>query len=192
MMDINSVVASAQCSIEKKDLEVALRIIQPKAPKIVCEIGMWKGLSAEVWIKAFDPVALVTIEKDKQLDGTVIATHDRYHYLFETDSNLESTRDKVKELLPEPIDFLFIDAGHNYNEARRDWELYSPLMSPTGIVAFHDVKYIQTNCQVNVLWEQLKRKYYYVEINIGTGSTGFGILFMDSPELSVANKSWNI
>jgi predicted O-methyltransferase YrrM len=37
-----------------------------------------------------------------------------------------------------PIDFLFIDGDHTYEMVRRDWEEWSPHVTPEGHVAFHD------------------------------------------------------
>lgn len=37
-----------------------------------------------------------------------------------------------------PIDLLFIDGDHSYEGVRRDWDLFSPFVSPFGIVLFHD------------------------------------------------------
>lgn len=36
------------------------------------------------------------------------------------------------------IDYLHIDAGHSYENVKEDFELYSQLMSPTGIISVHD------------------------------------------------------
>ncbi len=37
-----------------------------------------------------------------------------------------------------PVDFVFIDGDHSYNGLRDDWESWSELVSPGGIVALHD------------------------------------------------------
>lgn len=37
-----------------------------------------------------------------------------------------------------PVDFLFIDGDHSYEGLRADWESWSPLLAPSGIVALHD------------------------------------------------------
>jgi predicted O-methyltransferase YrrM len=34
---------------------------------------------------------------------------------------------------------LFIDGDHSYEGVRRDWELYSPLVRPGGLIALHDI-----------------------------------------------------
>jgi predicted O-methyltransferase YrrM len=37
-----------------------------------------------------------------------------------------------------PIDLLFLDGGHAYEDVKRDWDLFSPFVVPTGLVLFHD------------------------------------------------------
>ena len=36
------------------------------------------------------------------------------------------------------IDYLHIDAGHSYENVKEDFELYTKLLSPNGIVSIHD------------------------------------------------------
>ena len=36
------------------------------------------------------------------------------------------------------IDYLHIDAGHTYEDVKLDFELYSKLLSPHGIISIHD------------------------------------------------------
>jgi hypothetical protein len=36
------------------------------------------------------------------------------------------------------IDFLHIDAGHSYKDVKQDFELYSKLLSPNGMISIHD------------------------------------------------------
>lgn len=36
------------------------------------------------------------------------------------------------------IDFLHIDAGHSYEDVKRDFELYSKLLNPNGMISIHD------------------------------------------------------
>ena len=49
------------------------------------------------------------------------------------------------------IDYLHIDAGHSYEDVKNDFELYSKLLSPNGIISIHDTdisfekEYIVTN-----------------------------------------------
>jgi predicted O-methyltransferase YrrM len=38
-----------------------------------------------------------------------------------------------------PYDLVFIDGDHTYESVSADWENYSPMVAPGGIVAFHDI-----------------------------------------------------
>jgi Methyltransferase domain len=38
-----------------------------------------------------------------------------------------------------PIRLLFIDGDHAYEASRRDFELWSPFVTPLGVVCFHDI-----------------------------------------------------
>lgn len=167
----------SQASQEKEDLDKALRIIRPYAPKVIVEIGTWMGYSARNWIKEFDPDLFITLEQDSKFDVDYLEG-PKYHYFFETNSNAEETVSKVKGLLREnKIDLLFIDGGHRYDNVMADYSKYVNLVKEGGIVVFHDILYSSNECQVKLLWEDLKRNYDYVELNCGPGSTGYGILF---------------
>lgn len=37
-----------------------------------------------------------------------------------------------------PISILFIDGDHSYEGVKRDWDLFSPFVTPFGLVVFHD------------------------------------------------------
>lgn len=53
-------------------------------------------------------------------------------------SQMPGTIAKVKEAI-DNLDFLFIDGGHDYATVRADFENYSPIVKPGGLVAFHDM-----------------------------------------------------
>lgn len=46
------------------------------------------------------------------------------------------------------IDLLFIDGDHSYEGCLADWKAYAPLLSPTALVAFHDVGWADGVCRV--------------------------------------------
>jgi len=58
------------------------------------------------------------------------------------------------------IDFLFIDGSHRYQDAKLDWEFYRPYMTPTGVIAFHDIYRHTAIDQVWQLWEEIKAEGY--------------------------------
>lgn len=181
-MIFESVAIESKASQEKEDLDKVLRIVAPYEPKVVLEIGMWKGYSAENWIKAFNPELLITLERDhKHEDGTYFEQESQkefYHYLWDIDSTKDETVEQVKQLLNgKQVDFMFIDGGHRFDNVYQDFYKYINLVKEGGIVAFHDILYTSYECQANLLWEELKKTYDYVEINCGQGSTGYGLLF---------------
>lgn len=75
--------------------------------------------------------------------------------------NTRRFRDKIVEIrrwshaalddvvaVAQGVDFLFIDGDHNYDGVKLDWDLYSPLLSPGAIVAFHDTGWAEGVRQV--------------------------------------------
>lgn len=62
------------------------------------------------------------------------------------------------------INLLFIDAGHDYNDVKRDYEIYSPLTK--NIIAFHDIM-LQRE-EVRLFWKEIQeteQKYPKVAIH---------------------------
>jgi predicted O-methyltransferase YrrM len=45
---------------------------------------------------------------------------------------------KHPDVIAVPFDFVFIDGDHTYDAARADWEAWSALVAPGGIIALHD------------------------------------------------------
>ena len=57
----------------------------------------------------------------------------------------------------EPVDFLFIDGDHSYEGVSRDFALYSSLVRPGGLVAFHDVApRVSAGTGVPQFWNEFK------------------------------------
>jgi len=55
-----------------------------------------------------------------------------------TSSDVENNIEKIKSFGVTELDFIFIDGWHSINQVLTDWE-YTRLLSPNGIVAFHDI-----------------------------------------------------
>lgn len=72
------------------------------------------------------------------------------------------TSDIVTKYLDKKFVFIFIDADHSYEHVKEDFELWSPLLVPGGLLAFHDsdkegVKRLLSEL---VGWKQLGRVDY--------------------------------
>lgn len=69
------------------------------------------------------------------------------------DTHDESTVEKLKSILGgKPINLLFIDANHNYQDVKQDYEMYAPLTK--NIIAFHDIK-LQRE-EVRLFWKEIQ------------------------------------
>lgn len=53
------------------------------------------------------------------------------------------------------IDLLHIDAGHEYADAKHDWDHYTPLVATGGLILLHDIAYTTTP-GVAQFWDQIK------------------------------------
>lgn len=56
------------------------------------------------------------------------------------------------------IDFLFIDGDHSYEGVKSDFELYSNLLSPKGIIVLHDTDSLYE--ETLIVSEDAKKDYY--------------------------------
>ena len=108
-------------------------------------------------------------------------------HLIQRSSQEQETLCLIKKYLNgEKIDFLFIDGDHTYQGVKKDFEMYSPLVSENGIIAFHDIIINTTShpeaslIEVPKLWDEIKNKYTTREIieNPKQSSMGIGVLFV--------------
>jgi predicted O-methyltransferase YrrM len=117
-------------------------------PHHVVEIGVrWGGTSAlwhelatgtVVGVDRPGPDSLAARDA-AEVVRTLVERYPRFRYV-EGDSHVEPTRETVLAALNhEPIDFLFLDGDHSYEGVTKDWAMYSPLVRPGGVVAFHDI-----------------------------------------------------
>lgn len=60
------------------------------------------------------------------------------------------------------VDILMIDGDHTYEGVKKDFEMYSPLVRPGGLIVFHDIcDHSETapTCQVKKFWNELYMKH---------------------------------
>lgn len=91
----------------------------------------------------------IDLESMKNPEQTVHVIHGNSHAL-ETPGQIQ------KILGDQMLDLLFIDGDHTYDGVSQDYMMYSPLVRPGGMIAFHDiVKSTWTGCQVDRFWGEL-------------------------------------
>jgi len=104
-------------------------------------------------------------------------------YLILGNSHDPATALKVQKILGKrKIDFLFIDGDHTYEGVKPDFENYSKLVRPGGIIAFHDIVPgpAENIGAVPKFWNEIKGKYRHKELvrNWQQGGYGIGILYV--------------
>jgi len=99
-------------------------------------------------------------------------------HIIRADSHKGKTLIEIKNILKgKKLDFLLIDGDHTYNGVKKDFEMYSSLMTKGGIIAFHD---INPGPRKNVdgvrkFWAELKSRHPYCEIIDENSQQGYGI-----------------
>jgi len=164
-------------------------LVRAERPQAVLEIGLDEGGTLFLWTRAARPDALL-LAIDTRPAGTLgmrspfplarrnfAHSSQRVELLMPADSHDSATRARVETLLGgRKLDFLFIDGDHSREGVWADFELYSSLVRPGGIVAFHDVSEItyQAVQGVRDFWREFKRDHETEERVLGDGP-GYGI-----------------
>lgn len=118
------------------------------------EVGVWKGMSA-----CFMAVEIINSNKDIKFDCVdtweyVPTSKELEEAQFENLydvflSNIEPVKDKINivkgisweaasKYADNSLDFVFIDAGHDYESVKKDLIAWFPKIKPNGIIAGHD------------------------------------------------------
>lgn len=127
----------------------------------VVELGTWfnrqkvfyeKLLGAEhIGIDDHKDKALPEGVKKKAMPDILGNTHDE-----------KTVRELKRRLKGGPINLLFIDAGHKYEDVKRDYETYAPMTK--NIIALHDI-FLERQT-VRLFWDEICRNKDYLTMTI--------------------------
>jgi predicted O-methyltransferase YrrM len=133
----------------------------------VLEIGLgYFGSTHFLWRLLFDQVSTIEYQKDRVFlfrencrrhFGKHVLDDGKSSFFFGSSSapsTLRAVYDQTA-LANKSVDLLFIDGDHRYEGVLADWLLYSHLVSPGGLVAFHDAVAQISGAGVPRLLEQL-------------------------------------
>jgi len=152
------------------ELESLIALVRERRPRTVVEIGTHEGGTLYALCQAADPEAmLVSIDLPGGMWGGGYSRREARRFrgyaqpgqalhTLRRNSQKPRTVRKLRSLLDgRGIDFLMIDGDHSYEGVKRDWELYEPLVSSGGVIAFHDViKHPpETMVEVDRFWSEL-------------------------------------
>ena len=171
-------------SVQKREEILALaNAVAEIKPKTIVEIGTCNGGTLFIWSNLASECVITC-------DLNVSKIRDELYSAFPPpdsackviplagDSHQQEFLDKVKQTLNgREVDFLFIDGDHTEEGVRSDYNMYSPLVRPGGIIAFHDIleKQPVPGNQVYYFWEKIKHETNSEEFVKDYDQTGFGI-----------------
>lgn len=173
--------APVQPQQQRWEFRRLLKFYERLNPKTVLEIGSADGGSLYQFMKHTLPGGLfITVDSSGYTEQWQ-EWAGRFHHALRAvvgDSIVPSTILKVKSMVSS-VDFLMIDAGHNYKHVRRDFLNYGPLVKPGGAIALHDIATISPDYGVRKFWLELCRHGYVVQALIAEqGEYGTGIVYV--------------
>ncbi len=139
---------------------------------LIVEIGCHMGRSTKMLALSSPKSKIVTIDSFSFGDIKRIKKAFREATKDLDIKFIRGRSEEVGKIWSEPIDLLFIDGGHSYDQVRKDIELFVPYVKPGSFVLFHD--YIADKYKENYrVWEavnSLREKYFsLVEVESGIG-----------------------
>ena len=158
----------------KEEILALLAKLQENPPRVILEIGTATGGTLFMFGRVADPEAEI-ISIDLPL-GPFGGGYYKYRLplykefasqrqkidLLRCDSHLEQTESELKKILNgRLIDFLFIDADHSYEGAKKDFTIYKKYVRPGGLIALHDIAKTpdDSSSKVERLWRDIKEQY---------------------------------
>ena len=156
-----------------------LKLIQDCRPQTILEIGTAHGGTLFAFTRVVSSKAcLISLDLPQGMYGgrfhwwkipiySSFALPNQKLHLIRADSHEQSSLGLVQENIgSRQLDFLFIDGDHTYEGVKQDFEMYSPLVRKSGIIAFHDIvpHTEDKTCGVDRFWNEIKTLHEYTEI----------------------------
>jgi predicted O-methyltransferase YrrM len=155
--------------------EIAQFLAWVGRPRRIIEIGAGRGGTLRALCAAAAPDAtIISVDleggpfgvdveggrsgvSDQELRERANAKPGQRLYIVRGRSSDPEILDRVRTLVPDGVDLLFIDGDHTYEGVSDDYRLYSPLVAAGGVIAFHDVlpHPREPECQVHRFWRAL-------------------------------------
>jgi predicted O-methyltransferase YrrM len=136
----------------RREIRELLTLLQAEPPRRVLEIGTANGGSLFLWTHFGGPeVRVISVDLPHGAFGggypawkvpvyKAFTRPGQSIRLVRGDSHRPETVAQVERLLDgDQLDFLFIDGDHSADGVRRDFETYSRLVRPGGLVGLHDI-----------------------------------------------------
>ncbi|MBN2131268.1 MAG: class I SAM-dependent methyltransferase [Sedimentisphaerales bacterium] len=171
----------------RSEIEEALAVVQPLQPSTFLEIGSANGGSAWLYAGACRPGAhLILVDRCARahrdhLQTTIAAleAEGRRVTLVRGNSRDPEIVETVQKAVgKKKVDALHIDCDHTMPAVQDDWNNYSPLVRPGGIILMHDIGTRGRECcQVPEFWADVRRDKRVAEIRHGRDK-GIGVIYV--------------
>lgn len=129
----------------KVEFVTLMQAAAERAPRIVVEIGAFRGGTGFLLARVARSDAIIVLVDDQfdEIRQSALASFaqpgQRIVCLRGNSQAADMKARVVAAIAGRPVDVLFIDGDHRYEGVSRDFALYSPLVRPGGLIAFHDI-----------------------------------------------------
>jgi O-antigen biosynthesis protein len=150
----------------------AFWIVEALRPRLLVELGTYKGDSYCAFNQAIDRLGLSTAcyaidtwrgdEQTGFYGDEVFEDLRRYHdpRYGRFSRLIRSTfDDAAAHFTADSIDLLHIDGLHTYSAVKHDFETWRPKLSAGSVVLFHDINVLESDFGVGRLWNELTHDY---------------------------------
>ena len=138
----------AQAETQTSDAERASLARHATGKKRLVEIGVWHGVTTKILRHAMAPDGVLLgvdpypkgrfgFSVQRVIAQKEIARVNNGTMEWQRLTGVEAAHLYAQRKGP-LLDFIFIDGDHSYEGLRGDWEAWSPLVAPKGIIALHD------------------------------------------------------
>lgn len=179
------------------ELAQMVEIYCQRKPRFVLELGPYHGGTLYHFIRNCEVVSGGPMPKigavdffDEKLGPRYATPEDWARWLphndmafrfFQGDTHDPEIIKQVKDFFSSGIDWLFIDATHDYDDCRADFENYGSLVVPGGVIGIHDIR--PRNMGTCVLWEELRDAGYVTQQLVAdpysdTVDAGIGLVYL--------------
>ena len=178
---------------DRHEITELVRRVADRAPRTVLEIGTARGGTLFLLCRAAHDEALIIsldlpygrngggFPRWKEKTYQTFAKPGQQLVLQRGNSHDPASFAAVETLLAgRKLDFIMIDGDHSYEGVRQDFEMYSRLLAPGGMIALHDVVENRGDPSIDVsrFWAEIAARYDSEEIvhDVNQGRLGIGLV----------------
>lgn len=165
------------------ELAILLALLESAGPHSLLEIGTWAGGAAWAFSRVGSIRHIVTVDAAPQPEAaaTVLGLPCQGTLIVGDSGAPDTTAHVARALGGEDADVLVIDGAHDYESARRDFDLYARMVRPGGLVVIHDTQGHPDSDRVEVpkLWGEVRLTHRTTElVSRPGGPCGTGIVWL--------------